>query len=309
MFDLNPMKRLIAVVAVVAVVAGVFSAPAAANAGPGTNSVVLAPQGTNALTLVTQGTNAVVVVSQGTNSVTFVTQGTNAVVLIRQTTRPAAPPPKTNGWNSLVAAGLTLTRGNSDTVLFTAKALTQKKDEHNEWLLQADGAYGDNNSVNSADSLHGLAQNNHFFTPRFYSYANADALHDGIQALSYRVSLSPGAGYYFIKDKRTTLSAELGPGIITEDRGGEDETYMSLRMAEHWEQKVTPTAKLWEKAEILPQINHFDNYTADIEFGVDTAITKRVSLQVVLDDNYVNEPAPGRRNDDVKLVAGLAWKF
>jgi putative salt-induced outer membrane protein YdiY len=264
------------------------------------------------LTYTTQGTNAVVVVSSGTNSVTLVTQGTNAVVVVTQDIQPGlrlvAPLPPA-GWSSLVAAGITFTRGNSDTILFTGKIATQKKDEHNEWLLQADGAYGENQSVMSEDGLHGLIQYNHLFSQKFYSYANADALHDGIQDLIYRVSLSPGAGYYFIKTKLASLSFEIGPGLITEKRGGEDETYMTLRMAEHWEQQINPLAKWWEKAEILPQATKFDNYTADLEIGIDTAITKQLSLQFVADDAYVNEPAAGRVNNDVKLIGGVAWKF
>ena len=63
------------------------------------------------------------------------------------------------------------------------------------------------------------------------------------------------------------------------------------------------------KVEILPQVNNFDNYAANIEFGVDSAITKQLSLQVTFDDSYVNQPAYGRKGNDVKLVGGIAWKF
>ena len=322
MIDMSLLKNSLATLAAWAVVlcgyAGEAPGPGAntiIRVNPGTNAVIVVPPGANTITLVTQGTNAVVILYPGTNAVTLVTPGTNAAVQVRLGTnamvqvRPAGAPPKTNGWNSLVAAGLTLTRGNSDTLLFTAKIATQKKDDRNEWLFQADGAYGVNNSVNSADSLHGLGQNNHLFSEKFYTYANADVLHDGIQDLKYRVSLSPGAGYYLIKTNTTLLSVEMGPGLVTEERGDTDETYMSLRMAEHWEHKLSPTAKLWEKVEILPQINKFDNYAANIEFGVDSAITRQLSLQVTFDDNYVNEPAAGRKSNDVKLVGGIAWKF
>jgi len=295
MFDLSTLKKIVVALAVVTFV---WRGDAGDVPGPGTNAV----------TLVTRGTNAVVIVSSGTNSVTLVTQGTNAVVQIRQAANPAVPP-KTNRWSSLVAAGITLTRGNSDTLLVTAKIATQKKDDRSEWLFEADGAYGANNSVSSAESLHGISQYNHLFTQRFYSYANVDADHDGIQDLKYRVSLSPGVGYYLIKSKPTLLSVEMGPGLVTEKRGDTDETYASLRMAEHWEHKLSQSAKLWEKVEILPQVNNFDNYAANIEFGVDSAITKQLSLQVTFDDSYVNQPAYGRKGNDVKLVGGIAWKF
>jgi putative salt-induced outer membrane protein YdiY len=231
-------------------------------------------------------------------------QTTNAVAA----TNPVIPVKKTV-WQSQVSAGLTLTRGNSDTVLFVSKIQTQNKQPQNEWLLEADSAYGENNSVLSEDILHGSAQYNHIVSERFYGYGNLSALHDGIQDLAYQVSLSPGAGYYFIKTLPTSLVGEIGPGIICERRGEDDQTYMSLRLAEHWDQKLNPTAKLWEKVEVLPEATKFDNYIVNSEFGVETSLTKRLSLQVTFDDNFVNEPAAGRKNNDARLVSSIVYKF
>lgn len=232
----------------------------------------------------------------GTNAVPQIT--TNAVIAMKR-----------NPWVSSFAAGLTLTRGNSDTELATAKFLTEKKQNQNEWSFDADAAYGESDSTLNADSLHGNAHYNYLFSDRFYAYGNADALHDGIQDLKYQVSLSPGIGYYFIRTKPTTFAAEIGPGFVTEERGDVGETYMSLRMAEHGERKLNDVARIWEKAELLPQINQWDNYIVNAEVGVESAITKKLSLQVTLDDSYVNEPAAGRVPNDVKLVSGVVYKF
>jgi len=263
---------------------------------------------TNSVTLVTSGTNAVVRIVQGTNSVLLPTQGDHTVVQVIQVSNAPVLPPA-YPWVSSVVAGLTLTRGNSDTTLFTAKVQTQKKREPDEWLFEADGSYGVNNSVLSADSLHGSGQYNHLFDERMYGFANADALHDGIQDLKYRISLSPGAGYYFIKTKPTSLVGEVGPGFVSELRGDTDESYLSVRFAEHFDQKLSGTARLWEKAELIPQVTKIDNYFMNAEIGVESALTKRLSLQVTLDDNYANEPAAGRKNNDVKLISGVAFKF
>jgi len=266
---------------------------------------------TNSLTMTTSLTNTFLQISQGTNTVLLPTSGTNVVVRIVQVPPPKPPlaPIPTYPWVSSIAAGFALTRGNSDTTLFTAKYGTQKKKENNEYIFGADGAYGDNNGTESQDTIHGMAQYNHLFSPIFYGFANADALHDGIQDLKYRLSLSPGVGYYFVKTKATTLGGEFGPGVVTEDRGNEDQTYASLRLSENFDQKLSQSARLWEKAELIPQINQLDNYIVNAEVGVETALTKRLSLQVIFDENYVNQPAAGREKNDIKLVSGIAYKF
>ena len=224
--------------------------------------------------------------------------GTNAVLV--------APKPV---WVSSAAAGLTLTRGNSDLLLFTAKVQTDRKTPANEWLLESDAAYGKASGVENADSLHGSVQYNQTITERFYGFGNVDALNDGLQDLHYRIMLNPGAGYYFIKDKTTDFVGEVGPGAVTEKLGGRDENYLSFRLSEHFDQKLSETAKLWEKAEFIPQVDNLSNYIVNSEIGVQTAISKKLSLQVTLDDAYDNEPAAGRKKNDVKLISGIAYTF
>ena len=178
-----------------------------------------------------------------------------------------------------------------------------------EYLFEADAAYGENDNVNNADSLHGSAQYNHLFNPKFYGFANLDALHDGIQGIQYRFSVNPGAGYYFIKTKPTSLVGEIGPGIVTEKLADTQSTYASMRLAEHLDQALSPTSKCWEKVELISQVNQPGNYYVNAEVGVETAITKKLSLQVTFDDDYVNDPASGRKPNDIKLVSGIAYKF
>jgi putative salt-induced outer membrane protein len=263
---------------------------------------------TNAVSFATTGTNAVLRIMQGTNAIIVPTRGTNLVVQIVQLSN-AAPAKITYPWVSSLAAGLTITRGNSDTTLFTAKFQTQKKHAPNEWLFGADGSYGVNQTVLSADSLHGEGQFNHDFDPAICGFILGDALHDGIQELAYRVGLSPGTGYHFVKSQNTSLVGELGPGVVSERRGPTRETYLSLRAAEHFDQKLSPTAHLWEKVEVIPQVSKLDNYIINAEFGVETALTRQLSLQLTLVDAYANDPASGRKDNDLKLISGIVYKF
>ena len=53
------------------------------------------------------------------------------------------PPPETLAWVTTAAAGLTLTRGNSDTLLTTLSLDTKRKWEMDEALLGVSGAYGE----------------------------------------------------------------------------------------------------------------------------------------------------------------------
>ena len=219
------------------------------------------------------------------------------------------PPPPKYPWVSSAAVGLTLTRGNSDTLLLTASVGTQRKTPDNEYIFGADGSYGKNDGVKNSETLHGIAQYNRLFSDRFYGYIHFEGLHDGIADLKYRFTLSPGAGYYFIKETSTSLAGEVGPAIVIQRLGGNDDTYATLRLAERFEHKFNDRARMWQSVEFLPQVDRTYNYLVNAEIGLEASITKRLSLRTVLQDNYVNVPAAGRKSNDVKLISGLAYKF
>ena len=215
-------------------------------------------------------------------------------------------PPK---WDGTVALGLTATAGNSDSVLFTGKLQAHKKTPWNEFTLGGDAAYGEADSIKNNETLHGFGQYNRLFSKRWYGYANGDALHDGIANVKYRFTFSPGAGYYSIKNQQTSLAGEFGPGILYEKLDGEYHTYPTLRLAERFEHKFDAHARLWQNVEFLPEIDRPDNFLVTAEIGVETPLTRKLSLQVYVDDNFANKPAPGRKNNDIKLVSGVVYKF
>lgn len=235
-----------------------------------------------------------------------------AVACIPIVSHAQTPPPK---WTGSAAAGVTLTRGNSDTVLATLTFAADKKWEQNELSLGSDAAYGQskiNGTENTtAESLHGFAQYNRLFTPHWYGYGRVDGLHDGVADIKYRVTLSPGAGYYFIKNTNTDLSLEVGPGYVIERLDDENKNYATLRVGEKFHQALSDRARMWETAEWLPQVDNFNNYILNFEIGLeaDLSSSKKLSLRTYFQDIYNNVPAPGRQKNDAKLVAAVAYKF
>lgn len=190
----------------------------------------------------------------------------------------------TNKWQSSVSLGLTITRGNSDTLLASATGVTERKWLQNDLSLGADALYGESKiegttgTQETAERAHAFIQYNRMLTSRFYAYARLDGLHDGIADIDYRVTLAPGIGYYFIKATNMDLSVEGGPGFIEEKLDGSpSDGYATLRLGEKYHYTINPHAKLWETAEILPQANDLNNYIVNAELGVEASLSKKTS--------------------------------
>jgi len=220
-----------------------------------------------------------------------------------------AAAPAEKGWESSAAAGLTLTRGNSDNVLGNISVTSERKWTRDEALLGASFTYGESEDVKTTEQLRGYGQYNRLFNERLYGGLRLDVLHDDIADLQYRGTLSPMLGYYVIKEPNTSLNVEGGPSFVYEKQGGDETGYIGVRLAERFEHKFSDKAKMWQSAEIIPQIDDFENYVITAEIGADAALTEKLSLRVVLQDVFDHQPAPGRQKNDLKLIASLAYKF
>ena len=231
---------------------------------------------------------------------------TNAPAATAPKVPPPPPPPK---WEGSAAAGITITRGNSKTELFTLNLQGQKKTPREEWFLGGDAAYGENEGTKNTEVLHGFGQYNNLFDGRFYWGLRADAMHDGTAAIRYRLTFAPLAGYFLIKKTNTTLAVEAGPGFVYQDQGDQTRGTMTLRGAERFEHKFTSKTRLWETFEILPQVDRLSYYVVNAEIGVEAALNGKLSLRSYLQDTYYSIPAPGREKNDAKLVTAIAYKF
>src|SRR5262245_40028084 len=116
--------------------------------------------------------------------------------------------PKEAGWLTSAAFGLSLARGNTDNLLTTGNLLTSKKWDQNEVDLGLDGSYGETDGIQSAGNAHAFGQYNRLFTERFFGLFRVDAMNDAIADVEYRVTISPGVGYYFLKSTNTFLRVE-----------------------------------------------------------------------------------------------------
>jgi hypothetical protein len=213
---------------------------------------------------------------------------------------------------------LALTSGNSKSFLATVSLDTKRKWEKDEALFGGAAGYGENTTKNALggetttktqDYLRGYGQWNHLFTERFYAGLRVEGLHDSIADINYRFTISPLAGYYFIKQTNMFLAGEAGPSYVYQQLGGRTESYLALRLAERFEKKFSGGAKIWESLEFLPQIDKFDNWILNAEAGVSAPITKGLDARLLVQDTYNNRPAAGRLKNDLKLLAGLGLKF
>jgi putative salt-induced outer membrane protein len=238
-----------------------------------------------------------------------------AVAAVATTTVALAEePPK--GWQTTANVNAAVAKGNSDTLLVGAAINTLKKWDKNEVNLGADATYGNNRDqatgvrTTTAQNYGAFAQYNRLIDDRWYFGLRGDGRQDRIAGVDYRATVAPAIGYYAVKNDKIQLKFELGPGFVFEKlKGAGTANYITLRLAEEFRWKINDRASIVQNIEYLPKVDEFSNYVLNGSIALDTKITEKLSATITFQDFYRSEPAPGRKENDIRLLAGLKYTF
>jgi putative salt-induced outer membrane protein YdiY len=194
--------------------------------------------------------------------------------------------------------------------LFTAGWLSEFRFLSGDLIrLSADAQNGESSGDKNADNAKGNQNYKHLVSDRAYLVGDVAELYDSVADISYRITPSLGIGYFLIKESKTSLSVDIGPGYQWEKIGGIEDDYAIFRAGERFEHTFESGAKVWQAADYTPKVEDTDIYTVNAEVGAEAAMTKSISLRVVFSDQYINIPAAGRERNDTKLIGGVSVKL
>lgn len=214
------------------------------------------------------------------------------------------------GWKSTAGLNAAIARGNSSSTLVGGSIVTGRKWEQNELSFGIDGAYGKANGAKNIENYGGFAQYNRLLDDRWYVYGRGDIRRDTVAAINYRATLSPGLGYYFIKNDTTTLSAETGPSFVMEQfKGASSRNYFTLRVGEKFTHKFNEHVSIAQYAEYQPKIDDFGDYYLEGGATLSAKLVGNLATTWTIRDIYRSEPATGRKKNDVQFLAGLSYSF
>jgi putative salt-induced outer membrane protein YdiY len=243
--------------------------------------------------------------------------GLMAGVVVAQEAKPAATAPVAP-WNTSLAAGVNVSRGNTRTMLLNGKVMSEFRKDSNEASLGVEGNYGEaevtaadgtTETQGNVENARGYADYRRLLNAHTYGYLNSEIRNDNIAGIDYRFIVGPGIGQYLIRGDAQNLSVEAGVAYISEKVAGIEDDKMALRLAQKYDRKIGSSAKVWESAECLPTIDDFDDYLFTAEVGVEAAMNARVSLRLVLQDKYDSTPGAGLKRNDLVVIGGLTVKL
>jgi putative salt-induced outer membrane protein YdiY len=216
------------------------------------------------------------------------------------------------GWTGGGNVGFALARGNSDTTNFALGFNALRKTTTDSWTVNAASIYttDGNLGTTSANQLGGLIRYDHNLTKRLFAYGVFTGMYDELQLLNYRIMPGGGLGFHAIATPKTTLDLLGGLGYTRESYyNGTTNNLLTLTVGDEFAHKITASTSITQNLYYLPSLNDTSNYRINFSAGIATKINGWMTANANFLDQYVNQPVPGNKYNNILFTTGLGFTF
>ena len=214
------------------------------------------------------------------------------------------PPPRIS--EVKVGVGFNMIQSETDSTQGHLTLDVNGKKGFNEWIVNMFGAYGEVDGEQSVGKANGSFQFNRLMSGRAYYNIKTTAEHDSVRDLKHRLQISPGVGYYVIKNPKNSLALESGLMYRNEEQSGTINDEWGGRFAERYTYKFKTKSRFWYNTEITPEFELYD-YIIVTEAGVETPLTKDINIQIAARDVYDSAVESDAEKNEFILRASLVW--
>jgi Protein of unknown function, DUF481 len=223
-------------------------------------------------------------------------------------------PRLTDFWSSYFNTGLSLTRGNADSLSVAVQGKAVREAPKNKFTVQ--GAYVEAKSTvasvtsTTANQSLGELRDDISLTEHFFVFASSDFEHNPIQFLNFRYFVDAGAGYHVIKSMSTTFDLFAG-GSYKQDQFSTGLIVKSVQalVGDELDYKLNARAGISERMTFYPNLSQRGQYFVTLDSTATTKLYKWISWQLTFSDRYLTNPVPGTLKNDLLLTTGLRMTF
>jgi len=169
----------------------------------------------------------------------------------------------------------------------------------------------ENKGISTLENDLAYLEYNRFVSQRWYAFGNLRYSRDPFKGLNYRNSFGAGMGYQVWQTEVSNLSLELGPNYVLEnsDRRGEQD-YVAARWALNFDYWLwTERLQLYHYHEVFSRVDAPDETFLTTRTGLNLPIGGGMVASVEYSWDYDNDPDPGKKSEDSRLLFKLGYHW
>lgn len=234
-------------------------------------------------------------------------------------------PHLTDFWSGLLDTGLSLTRGNSESLTYSLSGKAARVTERDKISVYTTAIYSDStiDGVNSttAHAIRGGVRGDLNVSDRLFVFGFTDFEFDQFQDLDLRNVVGGGGGYHAIKTKNTIFDLFAG-GDFDQDFFGAIAATATLPatpaitrksgevdLGETFNTKINNRTTITEQFSLFPNVSDTGSYRFQFDTTAATKLKNWLSWQVTYSDRFLSDPLPGFKKNDLLLSTGVRLTF
>lgn len=234
-------------------------------------------------------------------------------------------PHLTDFWSGVLDTGLSLTRGNSESLTYSLSGKAARVTERDKISVYTTAIYTNStvNGINqtTAHAILGGVRGDVNVSDRLFVFALADFAYDQFQDLELRSVVGGGFGFHAIKTKATTFDLFGGGTFDQEFFGAVAATATNPAIAavtrktgeadagETFNAKINNRTTITEQFSLFPNLSDTGNYRFQFDTTAATKLKNWLSWQVTYSDRYLSDPLSGFKQNDLILSTGVRLTF
>jgi putative salt-induced outer membrane protein YdiY len=208
-----------------------------------------------------------------------------------------------------VNVGVSKTTGNTDTQDIYADAEFVARTDQNRYTIGGLYKSSKDDNVETDNKKLAYMKYDHFFSKKWYAYANATAERDEFKDLDLRYTLGVGTGFQFIESERTNLSFEVGPSYVNENFiVAEDKSFAAGRWGLRFDHYLIPKSLQYFLYHTgLQSLDESDDLVLLTQTGFRIPFYRSLNLTAQMHWEYDKSPSPGKEKSDYAYIITLGY--
>ena len=222
-------------------------------------------------------------------------------------------PRLTDLWAGTVDTGVALNRGNSESTtanlgLNAVRATTRDKVTfYSTSIFARSNVKGQNTTT--AQAISGGLRYDLNLSEKSFAFGTLEMFYDKFQDLDLRTVLGAGGGYHAINRKTTTFDLLAGADFNREFFTTFNRSSAEVLVGESLTHKISPSTSFNETLFFHPNLNDTGEFRSTFNAGLVTQLSRLLSWQLTFADNYLSNPVPGKKTNDLLMTTGLRVTF